>query len=130
MSSVDDTIRDYLFENVLTGYKPAVLFDESTAPFTDDTSKIVFTKMEGRPIIHFTRQHDCQVLLFSKTNANMADMKAIKVESEAALKALTESVKINACIANCDVIEDVTGPYRTNTNRYYYRFQIRTLTEF
>lgn len=130
MKSQADLVRDYIVENVLTGHVPAILFDESAAPFTTTSNKVVHVRQDGRTISSFTREHDCQVSVFSVANGSMRDLEGARDDAQLAAKALFDIIRVVPAVANSFLTEDVTGPYMTSTNRFYYRFTIRVLSEF
>jgi len=126
-----DLVRDHIRDNVLTTYLPAVMWDESEQPFDNGDASIILARQEGRPVNDFIRVHDVQVWLFSKENSNYSDMNTLFDNANAACEYVMNTDFI---LSNADegkalpIIEHVTGPYRTNKNRFFYRFTVRVLS--
>lgn len=126
-----DLVRDAIKINVLPAYLPSVMWDESEQPFTSPDSKIIYVKLSGSPVNAFIRVGDAQVHLFSRENATYSELDTLYTESLAACEYLmnTNFILQDDCNSKVEsVIEHVTGPYRTDKNRYYYRFTVRVLS--
>lgn len=130
MTTSADVVRDYLIQVALPDYLPAVLFDESLPPFTLRDRNILYVRQEGRPIESFTRQHDVQVWLYTKDSGNLADAEQVRNDAELAAQTLFENPRFNRAYGVSILIEDINGPYHTSTNRFFYRFAFRVLSEF
>ena len=123
-----DLIRDYLIANVSTDYLPCAIWQEDRYPFTLAASKVMLTMQSGRAVDAFTQQIDVDVLMFSKANADGADLTALYDEATAALLYIKTNFIINANIRPT-ITQDVTGPYVNGQNRYFYRFSMLTYSE-
>ena len=125
---VSDVVRDYIRLNTAADYLPAVTWNEDRSPFDSQTGKIIFTKQTGRPVDAYVRQADVEILLFSVQNANNEDLNALYNDAET----ITEYIKANFAINDdlrITVTQDVTGPYITAQNRYFYRISVLTYSE-
>lgn len=126
-----DLVRDTIRTNVLPSYLPAIMWDESEQPFQNKESNIILARQEGRTVNAFIRVHDVQVWLFSKAGADIGDANTLFDDANLACDYI---MSINLVLSSADegkaplVIEHVTGPYRTNENRYFYRFTVRVLS--
>jgi hypothetical protein len=126
-----DLVRDHIRNNVLTTYLPSVMWDESEQPFTNKDASIIFARQEGRQVDAFIRVHDVQVWMFSKAGADIGDSNTLFNDANLACDYIMST---NMILTDADsgkaplVIEHVTGPYRTNENRYFYRFTVRVLS--
>jgi hypothetical protein len=126
-----DLVRDHIRNNVLTTYLPSVMWDESEQPFTNKDASIIFARQEGRQVDAFIRVHDVQVWMFSKAGADIGDSNTLFNDANLACDYIMST---NMILADSDsgkaplIIEHVTGPYRTNENRYFYRFTVRVLS--
>lgn len=126
-----DLVRNTIRTNVLPSYLPAIMWDESEQPFQNKDSNIVLARQEGRTVNAFIRVHDVQVWLFSKANADIGDANTLFDDANLACDYIMST---NLVLSSADegkaplVIEHVTGPYRTNENRYFYRFTVRVLS--
>lgn len=126
-----DLVRVAIKTNVLPTFSQSLMLDESEHPFTSASSNIIYTRQTGAPDDSFIRNHDVQVSLFSKENADYADIGVLFDQANAACDYLrdVEFVLQDSSTAKIQsVIEHVTGPYRTNKNRYFYRFTFRVLS--
>ena len=126
-----DLVRDTIRTNVLPTYLPAIMWDESEQPFQNSESNIILARQEGRTVNAFIRVHDVQVWLFSKAGADIGDANTLFNDANLACDYI---MSVNLVLSNADegkaplIIEHVTGPYRTNENRYFYRFTVRVLS--
>ena len=126
-----DLVRDHIRNNVLTTYLPSVMWDESEQPFTNRDANIIFARQEGRQVDAFIRVHDVQVWLFCKAGADIGDSNTLFNDANLACDYIMST---NFILTDADtgkaplIIEHVTGPYRTNENRYFYRFTVRVLS--
>jgi hypothetical protein len=126
-----DLVRDHIRNNVLTTYLPSVMWDESEQPFTNKDASIIFARQEGRQVDAFIRVHDVQVWMFSKAGADIGDSNTLFNDANLACDYIMST---NMILTDADsgkaplIIEHVTGPYRTNENRYFYRFTVRVLS--
>ena len=126
-----DLVRNHIRDNVLPTYLPSIMWDESEQPFTNKSSSIIFARQEGRQVNAFIRVHDVQVWLFSKAGADIGDANTLFNDANLACDYIMST---NMILTDADsgkaplVIEHVTGPYRTNENRYFYRFTVRVLS--
>lgn len=126
-----DLVRDTIRTNVLPSYLPAIMWDESEQPFQNKESNIILARQEGRTVNAFIRVHDVQVWLFSKAGADIGDANTLFDDANLACDYIMST---NLVLSSADegkaplVIEHVTGPYRTNENRYFYRFTVRVLS--
>jgi hypothetical protein len=126
-----DLVRDHIRNNVLTTYLPSVMWDESEQPFTNKDASIIFARQEGRQVDAFIRVHDVQVWMFSKAGADIGDSNTLFNDANLACDYIMST---NMILTDSDsgkaplIIEHVTGPYRTNENRYFYRFTVRVLS--
>ena len=114
-----DLVRDHIRNNVLTTYSPAIMWDESEQPFTDPASNIILARQEGRQVNGFIRVHDVQVWMFCKAGADIGDANTLFNDANLACDYI---MSLNL------IFEHVTGPYKTNENRYFYRFTVRVLS--
>lgn len=125
-SRPSDLVRNHVINNVLDSYRPAVMWDESEATFTDKSASICCARQEGRPVDTFLRVHDVQVWLFSKANATLSDCDSLFDDANRACDYLMNgNFRLAGCEIAAPVIEHVTGPYKTKENRYFYRFTVR-----
>ena len=117
-----DEIRNFVRDNALPTYNPAVIWDESTAPFNID-EPIIYCRQEGSAVDGFVRQVYVDIYLFSPKNCSLSALDALFTDAVAAL----EYVKANPNVGD-DIITtittDVMGEYSTGQNRRYYRFQV------
>ena len=126
-----DLVRDHIRDNVLPAYLPSIMWDESEQPFTNKDAKIIFAKQEGRQVNGFIRVHDVQVWLFSTAGADIGDANTLFNDANLACDYIMST---NMILTDADsgkaplIIEYVTGPYKTNENRYFYRFTVRVLS--
>ena len=126
-----DLVRDHIRDNVLPAYLPSIMWDESEQPFTNRDANIIFTKQEGGQVNGFIRVHNVQVLLFCKAGADIGDASTLFNDANLACDYIMST---NMILTDADsgkaplIIEHVTGPYRTNENRYFYRFTVRVLS--
>jgi hypothetical protein len=126
-----DLVRDHIRDNVLTTYLPSIMWDESEQPFTNKAASIIFARQEGRQVNGFIRVHDVQVWIFSKAGADIGDANTLFNDANLACDYI---MSVNFILTDADsgkaplIIEHVTGPYRTNENRYFYRFTVRVLS--
>jgi len=130
IARVCDLIVDHIRDNLLTTYQPAVMWDESERPFTGSANKIILARQEGRSVNGFVRVSDVQVWLFSQRSSDYSDLDSLCNDALAACDYVmdTDFVLQDASTAKVEsVIEHVTGPYRTESNRYFYRFTVRVL---
>jgi hypothetical protein len=126
-----DLVRDHIRNNVLTTYLPSVMWDESEQPFTNKDASIIFARQEGRQVDAFIRVHDVQVWMFSKAGADIGDSNTLFNDANLACDYImsTNMILTDAGSGKAPlIIEHVTGPYRTNENRYFYRFTVRVLS--
>lgn len=117
-----DEIRNFVRDNALPTYNPAVIWDESTAPFNVD-EPIIYCRQEGRAVDAFVRQVSVTVYLFSGKNATLAELDQLYADAVTAL----EYVKTNFNVTDgirITVTQDIMGEYRTGQNRRYYTFQV------
>lgn len=125
---VSDLVRDYIRTNIATSYLPAITWNEGQSPFINDDSNVIFTKQTGRSVDAYVRQADVEVLLFSKKNSSLVDLNNLSADAEAVL----EYIKSNFAISEnlrISITQDVTGPYNTSQNRYFYRMSVLTYSE-
>tara|TARA_R110000737_G_scaffold296193_1_gene302799 strand:+ start:57 stop:380 length:324 start_codon:yes stop_codon:yes gene_type:complete len=107
------------------------MWDESEQPFTNKDASIIFARQEGRQVDAFIRVHDVQVWMFSKAGADIGDSNTLFNDANLACDYIMST---NMILTDADsgkaplIIEHVTGPYRTNENRYFYRFTVRVLS--
>ena len=126
-----DLVRDHIRNNVLTTYLPSVMWDESEQPFTNKDASIIFARQEGRQVDAFIRVHDVQVWVFSKAGSDIGDSNTLFNDANLACDYIMST---NMILTDADsgkaplIIEHVSGPYRTNENRYFYRFTVRVLS--
>jgi hypothetical protein len=117
-----DEIRDFLYQNLLTTYNPAVEWTEDEAPFDID-APILYCRQEGLGVDAFVRQVSVDVIMFSKKNATKVDTSQLYTDATAALNYLKFNFNVGD-IVKITVTQDVTGEYRTGQERRYYRFQV------
>tara|TARA_R110000796_G_scaffold385_2_gene1270 strand:+ start:31 stop:414 length:384 start_codon:yes stop_codon:yes gene_type:complete len=125
---VSDLVRNYIRTNVIPAYLPAVTWNEDQSPYDAENSKIIFTKQTGRAVDAYVRQADVEILLFSAKNANLTDLDSLLTEVET----VVEYIKANFVITQylrMSITQDVTGPYNTSQNRYFYRISVLTVSE-
>jgi hypothetical protein len=125
---VSDLVRDYIRINVVPTYLPAITWNEDQSPYVSENAKIIFTKQMGRPVDAYVRQSDVEILLFSAKNANLSDLNSLFNDAETVL----EYIKANFVITEdlrISITQDVTGPYNTSQNRYFYRISVLTVSE-
>jgi len=122
-----DELRDYIRDNALPAYNPAVSWQEDEEPFTLADNPIIYCRQEGRAVDAYVRQAAVEVYIFSKAGATNADMNALYTNAVAAL----EYVKANPNLSDdikLTIEQDVTGEFYTGHNRRYYRFTVLCYT--
>jgi hypothetical protein len=125
---VSDLVRDYIRTNVVPTYLPAITWNEDQSPYVSENAKIIFTKQMGRAVDAYVRQSDVEILLFSAKNANLSDLDSLFADAETVL----EYIKANFVITEdlrISITQDVTGPYNTSQNRYFYRISVLTVSQ-
>ena len=75
-----------------------------------------------------TRQHDVDVIMFCRANADTQDLSLLFDDVEAALDYIKTNFAINDDIRPT-ITQDVTGPYHTDQGRFYYRFSVLAFSE-
>lgn len=126
MTRPADVIRDKLLTEVITGYRPAYIWDESKSPFTLTGDKILLTRQSGQGSDEDIRELIVECWLFSRVNATGQDASILLDEATTAMSHVLTDYK-SGSIIGISVIEDVTGPFITGQNRTFYRFTVRTL---
>jgi hypothetical protein len=124
---ISDLVRDYLILNIVPNYVPAITFSEERPPFIS-AEKIIFTKQTGRPVDAYVRQFDVEILLFGVQNANNEDLDSLFDDAELVLEYIKTNFVINEDL-RMTITQDVTGPYITAQNRYFYRISVLTYSE-
>lgn len=123
-----DDVRNFLRDNFLTTFNPAVQWEEDRRPFTNKQANIIFCRQQGLPVDAFTRELLVEVFVFSPAGADEPELNAIFQQATEA----AEYAKANFDI-NDDLIislrQDVTGPFKTGQNRSYYTFTLLCYTE-
>jgi hypothetical protein len=125
---VSDLVRNYIRDNVVPAYLPAVTWNEDQSPYVSENSNIIFTKQTGRAVDAYVRQADVEILLFSVKNANLNVLNSLFADAEL----VTEYIKANFVITEnlrISITQDITGPYNTAQNRYFYRISVLTYSE-
>lgn len=122
-----DELRDYVRDNVLTDYYPAVSWQEDAPPFTLTDRPIIYCRQEGRPVDAMIRQMSVDVYVFSRAGATDAEMNSLYTDAVAALEYVKANPALNDDI-RLTVTADVTGEYYTGQNRRYYRFTVLCYT--
>lgn len=117
-----DEIRDFIRDNALPTYNPAIQWDETLPPFDID-SPIIYCRQEGRSVDAFVRQVDVTVYLFSGLNATLAELDQLYTDAVAALEYIKANYNVTDGI-RATVTQDVMGEYRTGQNRRYYTFSV------
>ena len=117
-----DEIRNFVRDNALPTYNPAVIWDESTAPFNVD-EPIIYCRQEGRAVDAFVRQVSVTVYLFSGKNATLAELDQLYADAVTALEYAKANFNVTDGI-RITVTQDIMGEYRTGQNRRYYTFQV------
>lgn len=126
MTRPSDLIRTKIITEVLPNYLPAMIWDESAAPFTSLDNSIFLSRQAGQSADEDIRELIVECWLFSKTNASNANVSALFDDATAAMSHLLTDYTAGG-IFGISVIEDVTGPFQTGQNRKFYRFTVRTL---
>tara|TARA_R110000782_G_scaffold185708_1_gene275802 strand:+ start:46 stop:429 length:384 start_codon:yes stop_codon:yes gene_type:complete len=125
---VSDLVRDYIRTNIAPSYLPAITWNEDQSPYDNENAKIIFTKQTGRAVDAYVRQADVDILLFSAKNANLSDLDSLYADAELVI----EYIKANFVISEdlrITITQDITGPYNTSQNRYFYRLSVLTYSE-
>ena len=119
-----DEVRDFIRDNLLTTYQPAVAWQEDSAPFKTLGNNIIYCRQEGQAVDAFVRNVSVDVYLFSKQGATNADLNQLYIDSVNALNYVKYNYNINDGETSMTVTQDVTGEYYTGQNRVYYRFSV------
>jgi len=117
-----DEIRNFIRDNALPSYNPAIQWDETAAPFDMD-NPIIYCRQEGRAVDAFVRQVSVTVYLFSGLNATLRELDSLYTDAVAALEYIKANYNVTDGI-RATVTQDVMGEYRTGQNRRYYTFQV------
>ena len=125
---VSDLVRDYIRSNIATAYLPAITWNEDQSPFDSENAKIIFAKQTGRAVDAYVRQADVDVLFFSAKNANLSDLNDLYADVELFIEYIKTNFVITADL-RITITQDVTGPYNTAQNRYFYRLSVLTYSE-
>jgi len=126
MTRPADDIRMLLINEVLTGYLPAIQWNEDESPFTLSGDKILLTRQSGQASDEDIRELIVECWLFSKVNATKSDLNNLFNDATAAMAYTLTNYAVGSIIG-ISVIEDVTGPFNTGQNRKFFRFTLRTL---
>jgi len=125
---VSDLVRQFIVDNVAGDFEQAAMWQEDQFPFNNPDDKIIFTKQSGRAVDAFTREIDIDVIMFSKQNSAGAELTALYDDAEAALRYAKDNFSPSDDL-RLTITQDVTGPYQTGQNRYFYRFGFLTYSE-
>lgn len=117
-----DEIRNFIRDNALPSFNPAVEWDESKPPFNFD-DPIIYCRQEGRAVDAFVRQVSVTVYLFSGKNATLAELDQLYTDAVSALEYAKANFNVTDGI-RITVTQDIMGEYRTGQNRRYYTFQV------
>ncbi len=118
-----DEVRNFIRDNVLPTYNPAIQWDETLPPFDMD-APIIYCRQEGQPANGFVRQLGVTVYLFSGLNATLAELGQLYSDAVSALEYARENYHITDGIRTA-IAQDVMGEYRTGQNRRYYTFTLQ-----
>lgn len=125
---IADLVAQFIIDNVSTEYKYATMWSDDLYPFNNPDNKVILVRQSGRPVDAMIREHDVEVTMISKVNSEGAELTALYDDAESALS----YIKVNF-IVNDDlkftITQDVTGPNQVGTNRFYYRFAVKTYSE-
>ena len=119
-----DIIRTGIIDNLLTGYKPAVMWRDDQLPFSTGSDSVVVVKTEGRSRDGVYNVFDCQVWLFSPVNSTGAQMSQLIDDAISAKNWIYTNPKFSSDILITHHIEDVSDPIQTDTNRFICRFTV------
>jgi hypothetical protein len=125
---ISDLVRQFIVDNVATGYSQAAMWQEDQFPFNNANDKIILTKQDGRAVDAMIREHSVDVLMFSVQNSDGADLDALYDDAEAALAYVKSNFIVNEDL-KFTITQDLSGPYQTGQNRYFYRFTLKTYSE-
>ena len=118
-----DELRNYIRDNLLTEYYPAVAWLEDTKPFTITDRSIIYCRQEGQAVDAFVRQISVDVYLFGPAGGDGGDMNQIYTDAVAAMEYIQENFRLSDDI-RLTISGDVTGEFYTGQNRQYYRFTV------
>lgn len=125
---IADLVRDFIQTNSATTYTKAAMWNDDQYPFNNPDDSIILTRQSGRAVDAYVREMDIDVMMFSKVNSDGADLNALYNDAEAALEYVKANFIVNDDL-KLSITQDVTGPYQTGSNRYYYRFNLLTYSE-
>jgi|13_taG_2_1085334.scaffolds.fasta_scaffold57044_2 hypothetical protein len=125
---VSDLVRQFIIDNVATTYKGAAIWREDQYPFNNSGDKIILTRQSGRSVDAMIREFDVDVMMFCAVNSGGAELSALYDDAENALSYMKDNFIVNEDL-KLTITQDVTGPYQTGQNRFYYRFSFLAYTE-
>ena len=125
---IADLVAQFIIDNVSTEYKYATMWSDDLYPFNDPDNKVILVRQSGRPVDAMIREHDVEVTMISKVNSEGAELTALYDDAEAALSYIKANFIVNDDL-KFTITQDVTGPNQVGTNRFYYRFAVKTYSE-
>lgn len=125
---IADLVRDFIQSGSAPTYTKAAMWNDDQYPFNNPGDSIILARQNGRAVDAYVREIDVDVMMFSKVNSDGADLSALYDDAEAALEYVKANFVVNDDL-KLTITQDVTGPYQTGSNRYYYRFNLLTYSE-
>ena len=104
------------------------MWQEDQFPFNNANDKIILTKQDGRAVDAMIREHSVDILMFSVQNSGGAELSALYDEAESAVQYIKQNFIVNDDL-KFTITQDLSGPYQTGQNRYFYRFSVLTYSE-
>ena len=125
---IADLVAQFIIDNVSTEYKYATMWSDDLYPFNNPDNKVILVRQSGRPVDAMIREHDVEVTMISKVNSEGAELTALYDDAESALSYIKANFIVNDDL-KFTITQDVTGPNQVGTNRFYYRFAVKTYSE-
>ena len=122
-----DLIRDYVRDNVLPAYNPAITWSEDKQPFTMLDEPIIYCRQQGRGVDAFVRQVSVDIYIVSPSSWDNTTINDTFDDALLALEYLKANPRVtDECLIT--VTNDVTGEYHTAQGRINYRFTVMCYT--
>ena len=125
---IADLVAQFIIDNVSTEYKYATMWSDDLYPFNNPDNKVILVRQSGRPVDAMIREHDIEITMISKANSEGAELTALYDDAESALSYIKNNFIVNDDL-KFTITQDVTGPNQVGTNRFYYRFAVKTYSE-
>lgn len=128
MTMTADTIRNHILTGSgISGYVGAPFRDDTIAPFSNASQKILQTMGDGGAADEYISNDSCKIWLWTKAGATGAEIKQCLADCETVRQFLINEYKTGSAFG-IQLIAGISGPFFDGQGRKAYGLDVRVLS--